>query len=135
MSTEARVPGVSAASIALNACVHVLRGREVLQDDRRSLSFVVQHLQARRGHAGRRPVGLLDAGKQPGDSLSAHVGEPDDAYVHDSTLLACGSRPYTGVRAPAPRARSLVELDQDRRAVAVLDPLAPPHLRLDRQQA
>src|SRR6266542_3500320 len=35
---------------------------------------------------------------------------------------------------PARRTGSLVELDQDRRAVAVLDPLAPAHLCLDGEQ-
>jgi hypothetical protein len=55
------------------------------QDHRRSLSFVEQHLQPRRGHAGRWPVGLLDASQKPLDPLGAHVGEPDDTYVHGNS--------------------------------------------------
>jgi hypothetical protein len=33
-------------------------------------------------------VGLVDAGEQPLDSLGAHVGEPDDTYIHGSDLRA-----------------------------------------------
>jgi len=70
MSTDARVPCVSTGvhrAERLGACVHVLCRRKVLEYHRRSLTFVVQHLQACRGDAGRRPFGLLDASEQAGD--------------------------------------------------------------------
>ena len=89
MSTETRVPGVSAGSIALNACAPASMSSAVAKYwsyHRRPLLTVVQDLEAGAGHTGRRPVGRLDAGQQPLDSLGLNIAEPDDTHIHGSDL-------------------------------------------------
>jgi SAM-dependent methyltransferase len=51
----------------------------------RPLIVGVAELQPSRGHAGRRPAGFPDTGQKRLDPLRAHVGEPDDTYIHGNT--------------------------------------------------
>src|SRR3954451_7758324 len=81
----------------LSAGVHVLRGGEVLKHYRRSVFAVVEHLEGRAGYPGRRSAGLLDTGQQALDPLGAHIGEPDDTYVHGSDLHEWLTRPYRSI--------------------------------------
>jgi hypothetical protein len=65
------------------------------------LLAVVQDLEAGGGDTGGWSVGLVDAGEQPLDSLGAHVGEPDDTYIHGSDLRDLDYRDRTGPLAGA----------------------------------
>ncbi len=71
-STDALVPGVSLRVHRLEdlfARLQVVHRVEVLNDDRGPLVLVVDELDAGRGHALRRPVGLIDALPQRRDAL------------------------------------------------------------------
>ena len=67
---------------------HVLGAVEELQDDRDALRLVVQQLEPRGRHVGRRAVLLLDARDQLRDALRGDIAEPNDTDVHGGTSYA-----------------------------------------------
>ena len=77
----------------LVALAHVGGAVEELEHDGRALGLVEQRLHAGGGHAGRRPLVLVDPTDQLLHPLGRHIGEPDHAYVQGRLLRSVCREP------------------------------------------
>jgi hypothetical protein len=88
-SIEARVPGVSAGSIASRAALggrHVVGRFEDLDHDRGALVRVVEDLDALGRDVRGRPLACLNVAQASGQVIRIDVREPDHACVHGASL-------------------------------------------------
>ena len=101
VSIEARVPGVSATSIASNtrAAAATPRRSRSIGEPRRSLLGVNTHLELSGRHAGRWAAGFPDPCQHRLGLSGAHICEPNDPYVHvhhSPTLQSSSKHRRTG---------------------------------------